>query len=131
MGFFVCTIRIIKNNSKGVKMKLRKKFESFTEKTGMINVYACGCGHTVTYIYMDDGVTPRMIRCDSCGGESYSQFDSMKQPARYWYRPKGIKELRSIAEAAYEIGKDKMTVDWILRNYVEHYNNGGLFARMI
>lgn len=117
---------------------LRKKFENFTERTGMINIYACGdCGKVVTYVYMADGVTPSEIRCTGCGQVAYSQFASVNQPSFYWYRPGDEAELLGIATAAYEQGKDSVyegqergiVIDQILQNYVLHYNGGGLFAR--
>ena len=121
-------------------MMLKKKFDQdFCEKTGMINIYSCSCGRSVVYIYMDDGVTPLEIICDKCGRSAYSRFATITQPTRYWYRPKDIKELRKIAKAAWKVGEDTVykgekkeeVIELILNNYIEHYNNGGLFARMI
>lgn len=120
--------------------ELVTEFGEFTEKCGMINVYACGaCGAVVVYGYEDGGVTPHVIICSECGMEAFSQFLQVTQPTRIWYRPKDISELESIAEAAWKFGKDTVYVgedkdkmiSTIFSNYVKHYNEGGLFARMI
>ncbi len=113
--------------------------EEFTEKKGMINIYACGCGRVVVYGYEDNGVTPNIIICDQCGGEAFSQFEQVTQPSRIWYRPSSLEELEKIAEAAWAAGADTIycnedkakMIGSIFSNYVEHYNNGGLFARMV
>lgn len=111
----------------------------FTEKFGMINIYSCpNCRHLTTYLYLADRITPHVILCSQCGGEAYTQIADIRQPSLIWYRPKGLKELQTLADAAYEITKAEFSDvskdvarAKILTNYIEHYNLGGLFATSI
>ena len=103
----------------------------FKEKAGMINVYTCpSCRQSIVYLYIDSGETPGMILCHHCGGEAFSQLSGVRQPSRYWYRPKDMEELKAIAKAACEIYADGNEED-VLQDYIIHYNMGGLFARII
>ncbi len=115
----------------------------FHERAGMINIYACGhCGFLVVCLYIDSGVTPDTISCNRCGKEAHSQFAVMKQPTRMWYRPRDLEELKDIVDEDYEayekeykkVGEGESEADVkevILANYIEHYNNGGLFIKRI
>jgi len=107
--------------------------EKFEERRGMINIYVCGdCKNVVTYLYADSGVTPIEIECDCCGKRMFSQFSSVRQPSKVWYRPKSLKELEDIADAAYTHcyadSNGKSIKAKILADYIEWYNIGGLFA---
>jgi len=113
----------------------------YFEKGGMINVYECTtCHRTVMYLYIDSGVTPSHLTCGFCHGEAVSRFGMLSQPSRFWYRPKDLEELKKMVNDAYEAnkeeyekaGKDESEAsikEVILDNYIEHYNQGGLFAR--
>jgi hypothetical protein len=46
-----------------------------------------------------------------------------------WYRPDGEKELRQLAQYAFELLDKEVEYDTILNNYITHYNDGGLFAK--
>lgn len=125
---------------KMMNYNLVTKFEEFTEKKGMINIYVCkSCNRIVVYGYEDEGVTPDIIICDKCGNEAHSQFLQITQPTRIWYRPKSLEEIEKIAEAAWAAGVDIIyrdankneMISTIFSSYIEHYNSGGLFARMV
>lgn len=120
------------------KMKDKSEVEAgeFQNRSGMIDVFACGCGKTAVYLYTDGGVTPTMIGC-SCGGQMFSQGNKVTQPSIMWYRPDNLNQLKELALQAYihgsgkgdYDGRDKDDVlDMILNNYIEHFNNGGLFS---
>jgi len=110
---------------------------NFSERAGMINIYACSnCRKVVIYLYIDSGITPPHIRCDVCSGIAFSQLARMHQPTRYWYRPKNLEEIKTLVDEAYETDKEKykgqdeaLVKGIILDNYVEHYNKGRLFAK--
>lgn len=114
---------------------------SYSSFAGMINIYECmRCGHSDLYVYGIPGNTPNVVRCEKCGGHSYSKLSAVKQPNKLWYRPDGLSELKLLAKAAFKIIKDnnpeafpEQTDDEakneILNEYIDHYNQGGLFAR--
>ena len=101
--------------------------QKFVERQGMINIYACGnCRNVITYLYANSGITPADILCNCCGQRMYSQFSSVRQPSKVWYRPKTLKELEDIADTAHKhCGGD---IELILNEYIMWYNKGGLFA---
>ncbi len=128
-----------------MKLEMLSKEEveerKYEEKAGMINIYACpACRKIVVYVYADSGTTPISITCDGCGGESFSQIAVTRQPSRYWYRPKSLKELEAIVDEAFEAVKDDYEnieekgaeiKAIILHNFIEHFNSGGLFSKGI
>jgi hypothetical protein len=120
------------------------KDENHPEKPGMLNVYICTeCNFRVSYVYLDAGVTPPIMRCASCGKMSATTCGATgTQPDAIWYRPKDINELKDIRDAAFKhdeqhyidlAKKERTSIKeikrLILTNYIKHYNQGGLFSR--
>jgi len=113
----------------------------FSEKAGMVNMYACpNCRTLVMFLYIDGGITPASIRCNVCGEQAFSQISQIKQPSRIWYRPKNLAELINIVDGAYEENikeyedmpeNETQIKATILTNYITYYNEGGLFSRPI
>lgn len=64
---------------------------------GQKNGYQCRnprCGHLLITIDLDDGVTPMMKRCPTCGEMATSLFYRIDQSLPiegYWYRPKSTR----------------------------------------
>ncbi len=131
-------------NSLGLKTK--KEIEKLTEEwgctelKGMLNIYKCeSCGEQKVYTYRDTGATPYVILCPKCGkSECYSLQMKVRQPDCIWYRPVDINELKDIAERAYKNNENyykstgrpkKEIIKHILKNYVDHYNSGGMFSK--
>lgn len=59
--------------------------------TNRINCYSCPCGYITKTIDKDAGVTPMMITCRCCGGQSMSSFYKDLKPDHKpdieWFRP--------------------------------------------
>lgn len=89
---------------------------------GSINVYTCKkCGHQTITIDREEGVTPFIIGCDSCKGESYSSFYRCSQgltPTHEWFKPT-IEELKILYEGR------------MLDGMIDHVEQGGLDLRKI
>ncbi len=128
------------------KAKIEKLLEEkkHPEKRGMVNVYICrNCSHRIMFVYFDTGVTPFTMKCSNCGKmTAESCMVSGDQPDSIWYRPNDISELKQIVEDAYKYNENdykkmskeqglskKEIKEIILRNYIKHYNQGGLFGR--
>ena len=106
--------------------------DDFSERKGMINIYACTrCGEYFIYFYKDSGHTPNHVPCVSCGFSCISQFNNTQQPGGVyvWSRPES-EELKAIAKSACDVLGDSSRFEEIYSNYCEHYNNGGLFAQI-
>jgi hypothetical protein len=124
----------------GLKPKEAFEVTEFVEKAGMISIYKCTvCEKLILFTYIASGITPIKLICQVCGNPALVE-DSVEQPDRIWYRPEDINELKRLALLAYDSGielgfyKDvdpQETIDSILRDYVIHYNNGRLFAKML
>jgi hypothetical protein len=70
------------------------------ESKGGINQYICDkCGHTITTINADVGVTPFMVACKNpnhCVGVMFSQEYGVSKnltPDHEWYKPESTKYL--------------------------------------
>lgn len=116
------------------------------EKAGMINVYVCAkCNHEAIFTYLDIGVTSPVIPCPKCGKpEFYSSGLAGRQPDSVWYRPKDMDEINEIVDRAFDHIKNQMLKEddtkivsekemklQIRKNYISHYNQGGLFAKKL
>ena len=130
------------NNNYKLKPKEVFEIQDYSEQAGMISIYTCsGCGMIVIYSYIASGITPCKITCVKCGNLAWAtEAENIKQPDRIWYRPENIYELERLAIAAYECGvkeglyvneNSEIIIDTILKDYVDHYNSGGLFARLL
>ena len=123
-----------------LKSKATFEVTEFAEKAGMISIYRCSkCEKLYLYTYIASGITPLKLKCMQCGEIAWVEED-VEQPSCVWYRPENLNELRRIAVLAYGFGmkqgfhKDMSSqeaIDTILRNYVIHYNNGKLFAKLL
>jgi len=123
-------------------LRPKEAFEGveFDEKAGMISIYKCTiCEKLILFSYIANGITPIKLTCLVCGNPALVE-DSVEQPDRVWYRPNDINELKRLAILAYDYSikqgfyKDvdpKEAIDSILRDYVIHYNNGRLFAKLL
>lgn len=123
-------------------LKPKECFEvtEFAEKAGMIAIYKCTiCEKLILFTYVASGITPVKLICLVCGNTALVE-DSVEQPDRIWYRPEDLNELRRLAMLAYDycskqgFYKDvdpQEAIDSILRNYVNHYNDGRLFAKFL
>lgn len=83
------------------KAEYEKKCLEFEEEMmydgrGEYNGYVCQkCGYTVATLYKDKGVTPFVIKCTQCGGESIHRITSRTAPPEHpktskvknWVRP--------------------------------------------
>jgi len=114
------------------------------EKANMLNVYVCTqCNHDAIYLYLDTGVTAAIMNCPNCKSEgTFMSSGGTRQPDILWYRPKNLDEIKEIVDAY--VASDKENVDkqiteqktcmkefkgMILKNYIIHYNQGGLFSK--
>jgi hypothetical protein len=126
------------------ELKAKEEFEAkeFSEQAGMISIYVCkGCEMHVLYSYIASGITPVKLTCVKCSKLMWVvPAEEICQPDRVWYRPENILELERLALQAYEVGlaeglyldeKDEDVIATILENYVDHYNNGKLFAKLL
>jgi hypothetical protein len=124
------------------KLKPKEVFEvtEFVEKAGMISIYKCSiCEKLILFTYLASGITPIKLTCLLCGNDAFVEAD-VEQPNRVWYRPEDLNELKRLAVLAYDSGtkqgfyKDddpQEAIDAILVEYITHYNNGRLFAKML
>ena len=124
-----------------LKAKASFEVEDFSEQAGMVSLYVCEqCEIEVLYTYIDSGVTPYKITCVYCQGVMRAKDkEEVCQPDRIWYRPANVFELERLAMAAYSAGcrdglyKDedgRNMIATILEDFIKHYNNGGLFAKL-
>lgn len=73
-----------------------------------------GCGAYIVTIDREPGVTPFIVRCGNCGGETHSKFYRVQEdlePTHEWYRPE--------------------TAEGLSEHTVEHIRKGGLILRPI
>jgi hypothetical protein len=126
------------------KLTAKEEFEAeeFSEKAGMISIYVCeGCKLHVLYSYIASGITPIKLTCVKCSKIMWVvPAEEIVQPNRVWYRPESVLELERLALLAYETGikeghyagkKAEDVIAMILDMYVDHYNNGKLFAKLL
>lgn len=123
-------------------LKPKKDFEEmdFQKQAGMMDLYLCvNCGANYVYTYIEAGITPEYITCVNCGNRCSSQFKKVQQPDRYWHRPKDIEEIKELVDTYWDIYKNTLykeadetqTKAEVLKDYIQHYNSGGLFAKTL
>ena len=126
------------------KVEAILKANNHPEKQHMLNVYVCiKCNHDAIYLYLDIGVTPVKMNCPKCGAEgSFTSTGGTRQPDILWYRPKNLDEIKEIIDSFITSESFKNNIDLkklnmsvkeykkqILKNYIVHYNQGGLFSK--
>lgn len=102
-----------------------------------INVYICKDNHQTVTIDRDEGVTPFIIRCQTCilsAKSSGYKCDQNQIPILEWIKPENDKHLREIVQAIAEA--DPMytmpnEIEQLYKLYKDHCDKGSLISRRI